>query len=127
MILTTPRRYLTLLIHVLVWGLFGLTFLLFQPLTGRLIMPPQFWLKQGLMFIVWISVFYLTARVSVPRLLFQGRNEWFALALFATTVAVLLFSKFLEVTLDLPALIDKAFMAAAGRPRHHSVQPAASH
>ena len=117
MTLTTPRRYLTLLIHVLVWGLFGLTFLLFQPLTGRLTMPPQFWLKQGLMFIVWVSVFYLTAKVSVPRLLFQGRNEWFVLALFGTTVAVLLFSKFLEVTLDLPALIDKAFMEAAGRPR----------
>ena len=117
MTLTTPRRYLTLLIHVLVWGLFGLTFLLFQPLTGRLTMPPQFWLKQGLMFMAWISVFYLTARVSVPRLLFQGRNAQFVLMLVGTTVAVLLFSKFLDATLNLPALIDKAFMAAAGRPR----------
>ena len=117
MTLTTPRRYLSPLIHVLVWGLFGLTFLLFQPLTGRLTMPPQFWLKQGLMFVVWVSVFYLTARVTVPRLLFQGRTEWFVLALFGTSVAVLVFSKFLEVTLDLPALIDKAFMDVTGRPR----------
>ena len=113
----TPRRYLTPLIHMLVWGLFGLTFLLFQPLTGRLTMPPQFWLKQGLMFTVWVATFYLTARVMVPRLLFQGRTGWFVLALVGTTVAVLLFSKFLESALDLPALMDKAFMAAAGRPR----------
>ncbi|GAB3723653.1 histidine kinase [Hymenobacter agri] len=113
----TPRRYLTPLIHVLVWGLFGLIFLLFQPLTGRLTMPPQFWLKQGLMFGVWVSTFYLTARVTVPRLLFGGRTGWFVLALVGTTVAVLAFSRFLETALNLPALMDKAFMAAAGRPR----------
>ena len=113
----TPRRYLTPLIHVLVWGLFGLTFLLFQPLTGRLTMPPQFWLKQGLMFGVWVATFYLTAKVTVPRLLLQGRSGWFIMALVGTTVGVLLFSKFLDSVLDLPTLIDKAFMAATGRPR----------
>ena len=113
----TPRRYLTPLIHVLVWGLFGLTFLLFQPLTGRPTMPPQFWLKQGLMFCVWVSTYYLTAKVSVPRLLLQGRTGWFVLALVGTTVAVFFFSKFLEMSLNLPALIHKAFEAAAGGPR----------
>ena len=117
MAVPTLRRYLTPLIHVLVWGLFGLTFLLFQPLTGRLVMPPQFWLKQGLMFGAWISAYYLTAWVSVPRLLFQGRTGWFVLALVGTTVAVLLFGKVLEASLNLPALMDRAFEAAAGRPR----------
>ncbi|MBF9140739.1 sensor histidine kinase [Hymenobacter properus] len=117
MAVLTPRRYLTPLIHVLVWGLFGLTFLLFQPLTGRLTMPPQFWLKQGLLFCVWVSTFYFTGKVLVPRLLFPGRTGWFILALFVTTVAILLFSKFLESALNLPALMDKAFEAAAGRPR----------
>ena len=117
MAVLTPRRYLTPLIHVLVWGLFGLTFLLFQPLTGRLTMPPQFWLKQGLMFAVWVALFYLNGRVLVPRLLFPGRTGWFVLALFGLAVAVLSFSRFLEAALDLPALMDAAFRAAAGRPR----------
>ncbi|WP_201986993.1 sensor histidine kinase [Hymenobacter rubidus] len=117
MAVLTPRRYLTPLIHVLVWGLFGLTFLLFQPLTGRLTMPPQFWVKQGLMFAVWIAAFYLNARVMVPRLLFPGRTEWFILTLLGITLAVLGFSKLLELELNLPALMDKAFVAAAGRPR----------
>ncbi|MFD2720359.1 sensor histidine kinase [Hymenobacter monticola] len=117
MAVLTPRRYLTPLIHVLVWGLFGLTFLLFQPLTGRLTMPPQFWLKQGLMFCVWVSTFYFTGKVLVPRLLFPGRTGWFILALFGLTVAILGFSKFLESALNLPALMDKAFIAVAGRPR----------
>ena len=80
-------------------------------------MPPQFWLKQGLMFCVWISTYYLTAKVSVPRLLLQGRTGWFVLALVGTTVVVLFFSKFLEMSLNLPALIHKAFEAAVGGPR----------
>ena len=113
----TPRRYLTPLIHVLVWGLFGLTFLLFQPLTGRLVLPPQFWLKQGLMFGVWVAAYYFTAWVSVPRLLFPGRTGWFVLALVGTTIAVLGISKFLDMSLNLPALIEKAFEAAIGHPR----------
>jgi two-component system LytT family sensor kinase len=117
MAVLTPRRYLTPLIHVLVWGLFGLTFLLFQPLTGRLTMPPQFWVKQGLMFCAWVITFYLTSKVTVPRLLLQGRTEWFILAVVATTAAVLLFSKFLEMSLNLPALMDKAFLVATGRPK----------
>ena len=113
----TPRRYLTPLIHVLVWGLFGLTFLLFQPLIGRLVLPPQFWLKQGLMFGVWAAAYYFTAWVSVPRLLFSGRTGWFVLSLVGTTVAVMLFSHLLESVLNLPALIAKAFEAAIGHPR----------
>jgi two-component system LytT family sensor kinase len=117
MAVLTPRRYLTPLIHVLVWGLFGLTFLLFQPLTGRLTMPPEFWLKQGLMFCVWVITFYFTSKLSVPRLLFQGRTGWFILALVATTIAVLSFSKLLDSALNLHVLMNKAFEAAAGRPR----------
>ena len=117
MAVLTPRRHLTPLIHVLVWGLFGLTFLLFQPLTGRLILPPQFWLKQGLMFAMWVATFYFTSEFTVPRLLLHGRTGWFILALVATTVVVLSFSKFLESVLDLPALVHKAFEAAVGRSR----------
>ena len=40
--LAPPRRSLTPLIHGLMRGLFGPTFLLSQPLTGRLLPPPGF-------------------------------------------------------------------------------------
>ncbi len=123
MAVLTPRRFLTPLIHVLVWGLFGLTFLLFQPLTGRLTMPTEFWLKQGLIFCVWVGIFYLTSEVTVPQLLFRGHTGWFILALFGITVAVLGFGKFLETVLHLPALMDQAFLAAAGRPRLNQHRP----
>ena len=111
------RTYLTPLIHVLMWGLFGVTFLLFQPLMGRFVMPPEFWVKQGVLFVLWIGVFYLTARVTVPRLLFRGRTGWFIGALLATAVALVLLNQQLEASLHLGELMDKAMQRAGGAPR----------
>jgi len=105
------RRLLTPLTHVLVWLLFGATFLLFQPLTGRLTPPPQFWVKQALMFAAWIVVFYFNAHVLVPRLLFQGRTGWFAGALLGLAIGVLVLGWAISSVLDLPGLIAKAYEA----------------
>jgi two-component system LytT family sensor kinase len=58
------RRTLTPLIHVLGWGLLGLTFLLFQPYSSHMVLPPQYWVKQGVLLVVWIATFYFTAGVA---------------------------------------------------------------
>ena len=118
------RKALTPLIHVLVWGLFGLTFLLFHPLTGHIVMPPQFWAKQGVMLAVWVAAFYLTARVSVPGLLLRGHAGWFAGALVGTAAALLLVNYGLEKELHLRELMDRAFHAAAAGPPDAAARPA---
>ncbi|MFD1469347.1 sensor histidine kinase [Hymenobacter caeli] len=125
----SSRGALTPLIHVLVWGLFGLTFLLFHPLTGRIAMPPQFWVKQGVMLAVWVGAFYLTAQVSVPGLLLRGHAGWFAGALAATAAALLLVNYGLEKQLHLRELMDHAFHAAMqpeGPPQPAAAEPLAS-
>jgi sensor histidine kinase YesM len=114
------RRYLTPLIHVLAWGLLALTLLVFQPMSAHITLPTQFWVKQGVLLVLWVGVFYLTAYVSVPRLLLRGHTGWFVLVLVATAVAIQLLSRGLENVLNLPALMRAAFHAAdavAGGPR----------
>ncbi|QKG51870.1 sensor histidine kinase [Hymenobacter sp. BRD67] len=106
------RRLLTPLIHVLAWGLLALTLLLFQPMQGRVVLPVQYWVKQGALLVLWISVFYATTRISVPRLLLRGHTGWFGLALVATAVLLLLVSRGLESVLNLPDLMHHAFQAA---------------
>jgi two-component system LytT family sensor kinase len=106
------RRYLTPLIHVLAWGLLALTLLVFQPLSAHITWPTQFWVKQGVLLVLWVVVFYLTAYVSVPRLLMKGRTGWFVLVLLGTAVAVQLLSRGLENALHLPELMRQAFHAA---------------
>ncbi|GAA3923165.1 sensor histidine kinase [Hymenobacter algoricola] len=108
------RRYVTPLIHVLLWGLFGLTLILLNPLLGRITVPPEFWVKQAVVFGLWVAAFYLTARISVPRLLLRGHAGRFVLVLLATAAVVVALSQLLEVVLNLRALLDQAFAANKG-------------
>jgi len=110
----TFRRYLTPLIHVLAWGLLALTLLVFQPMSGHIVLPAQFWVKQGVLLVLWVSAFYLTAYVSVPRLLMRGHTGWFILTLIGTAAAIQLLSRGLENALHLPELLREAFKAAGG-------------
>ena len=118
----TPRRLLTPLIHVLAWGLLALTLLLFQPAQGQVELPTQYWVKQGIQLLLWVAVFYLTTRLTVPRLLLRGHGGWFALALLATAVVVLALGKAVENGLHLPDLMHTAF-ERAGMARPKGVRP----
>ena len=113
----SSQRFLTPLIHVLAWGLLALTLLLFQPMQGRVVLPPQYWVRQGALLVLWLGAFYATTRLSVPRLLLRGRTGWFVLALAATVVVITLLGRFLDSTLHLSELMRQAFHAAeeAGR------------
>ncbi|UOQ73918.1 sensor histidine kinase [Hymenobacter cellulosilyticus] len=101
------RRYLTPLIHVLMWGLFGLSLVLLNPLLGRFELPWQFWAKQALVFALWVAAFYLTAYVSVPRLLFRGHVGWFVLVILLTAAVVMGLSQLAESALNLQTLMDQ--------------------
>ena len=127
--MATPplRRTLTPLIHVLGWGLLGLTFLLFQPYSSHMVLPPQYWVKQGVLLVVWMATFYFTSGIIVPRLLLRGHTGWFVLALLAIAVVVMSLSYMLETTLHLPELMRQAFHNAGGSPPsagpHHDGPP----
>ncbi len=126
----TFRRYLTPLIHVLAWGLLALTLLVFQPMSGHITLPVQFWVKQGVLLLLWMVAFYLTAYVSVPRLLLRGHTGWFILTLIGTAAAIQLLSRGLENALHLPELLREAFKAAGGvvpsEAHHHRAGAALS-
>jgi two-component system LytT family sensor kinase len=117
------QRFLTPLIHVLAWGLLALTLLLFQPMQGRVVLPPQYWVRQGALLVLWLGAFYATTRLSVPRLLLRGRTGWFVLALAATVLVITLLGRFLESTLHLSELMREAFHAAEEAGHHNPGPP----
>ncbi|WP_324671275.1 sensor histidine kinase [Hymenobacter sp. GOD-10R] len=108
------RRYVSPLTHALVWSVFGLALVLFQPRWHPL--PIQFWIKQASLFFIWIGLFYLNSLVWVPRLLFRERTLWFILVGLSFTVAICFFSYQLEHLLHLPELFQK-LMRPNGPPR----------
>lgn len=117
------QRLLTPLIHVLAWGLLALTLLLllFQPMQGRVVLPSQYWVKQGVLLVLWIGAFYATAWVSVPRLLMRGHTSWFVLVLVATVAFIMLLNRTIDTTLHMSELMHKAFLAAEGGGRRPGV------
>lgn len=107
MVNTLIQRHGYLLIQLLV--LLGLLLLLCQPLAWDIELPLQFWVKQGLVFALWVGLFYLNIQVLVPRLLFQNRIGGFVAAIVGAVVFVVLASMLIDSWLNLPELMHQAF------------------
>ncbi|MGI4874114.1 MAG: sensor histidine kinase [Janthinobacterium lividum] len=108
------QRFLTPLIHVLAWGLLALTLLVFQPMSSHMVLPTQYWVKKGIQLVLWVIAFYLTGRLSVPRLLLRGHTGWFITVLAITAALIMLAGWGLDQFLNLPTLLHNAFEAAGG-------------
>lgn len=117
------RRSVPVLIHLLGWALFGFILLMFQPLTWQVDLPPQFWVRQGLLFCLWVSIYYLNANVAVPRLLFQEKTGLFILFCIVMVIGGMFLVKPVESWLKLPELMERVFFPR-GRmyPRRGGVQ-----
>jgi two-component system LytT family sensor kinase len=87
------------------------------------VLPPQYWVRQGALLVLWLGAFYATTRLSVPRLLLRGRTGWFVLALAATVLGITLLGRFLESTLHLSELMREAFHAAEEAGHHNPGPP----
>ncbi|WP_347158070.1 sensor histidine kinase [Pontibacter chitinilyticus] len=104
---TFINRHGYFLIQLLV--LLGLLLLLCQPLAWDIQLPRQFWVKQGIVFLLWIGVFYLNTQLLVPRLLFENKLGAYIAAVFGGVMAVLLASSLVDYWLNLPVLMHRAF------------------
>ena len=114
----TNSRSITILIHVLTWTGFGLL-LSFFPLSWNIIVPYQVWIKQGIVLLSLIAVFYLNARILVPKLLLKNKNGLYFLAIIALGLIVVLVSTYTDNWFEIPRLVDEAFHKKGPPPRVH--------
>jgi two-component system LytT family sensor kinase len=105
----TLRQYISPLIHLLLWVLFAVMLLLFQPLSWQVNLPNEFWLRQGLLLSLLVLVFYLNHHIWVPRLLFENRIGWFVALIILAPVLVVIVVQQVENWLNLPELMHRAF------------------
>ncbi len=117
------RPYIKPLIHILIWILLGFMLLLFHPLSWQVTLPPEFWVKQAVLFCLLVAVFYLNSQVFVPRLLFRNKTSWFIVVLLAISFALMLLIQMVDLWLNLPELMYRAFRPEGGSrpplPRSH--------
>ncbi|MGA0560722.1 sensor histidine kinase [Larkinella sp. VNQ87] len=118
--LLTLRHGVPVLIHILAWGLLGFALLVYQPLNWDVVVPSQFWVKQGLYFGLLVGAFYLNTMVLVPSLLFRDQTAVYVVAVVAAAVAVLVLLYHIDTWLNLPELMHRAFHPEGGprKPRN---------
>lgn len=119
------RRYVSVLSHVLGWGL--LSYLLFfsQSFNEEIRLPDLFWVRQGIFLCLMVGTFYLNSQVLVPRLLLRNQTGRYVVALVSIVVFILLVLFVIETWFNLPILMHRAFHPdGKGQPKYYGwIQP----
>jgi len=113
----SKSKLVTIVIHVLIWAVFGLIFF-FQPLTWRIAVPYQLWVKNGVIFGLLVMAFYLNSLILVPRFLLKNRTGVYLLAAAAAVIIIVILNNYVNYWLNLDQLMDVAFHKG-GPPRRH--------
>ena len=109
LILRSKSKLITILIHVLVWGVFGLAIFFYQPFLNDIVIPYQFWIKQIIVLGMLVAAFYFNAFVLVPNLLLKNRTQYYFLIIVLLVAAIVLLSGWVDRSLNLHQLFDAAF------------------
>lgn len=107
MLLLPNRKNITLIIHILAWGLLA-ALVMMPPFGGRFTMPDEYWIKQGILLGLLAGAFYLNAKVLLPRLLFKNHSLWYVVSISASVAIIYWTIQGVESWLHLPELWHKA-------------------
>ena len=107
---------ITILIHILIWGVFSMIFF-FQPLTYNIIVPYQFWIKQGIILSMLIIAYYSNSAILVPKFLLKGRTGMYFLIVGCIAITIVLVNIYVDELLNIRQLMDAAFHKS-GPPKH---------
>ena len=78
----TPKRNLSVLVHILGWIMLCVVLLILSPLSwrmGEVELPVQFWWKQIFLISLLILIFYSNSEIIVPKILLKGKNYLYIL------------------------------------------------
>jgi hypothetical protein len=104
----SKSRLITILIHILIWGVFGVMFL-YQPLTSEVAMPVQFWVKQAIVFAMLIFAFYINAYLLVPKFLLTNKTGAYFLCIIPLVGGIILLHDLSDQWLHMGQVMDAAF------------------
>lgn len=113
---TSRSKLVSILIHILIWLVFGITLLIYQPLTLGLTLPIQFWIKQDVILSLLVFVYYLNAKILVPRFLLKNRNYIFFLLMILVVIVTVTLSSLTDKLLHIHELMDRAFVQKGENP-----------
>ena len=118
MIQRSRSNVIAILIQILVWLVFGLAVLFYQPLTGDITVPVQLWVKQAIVLGALVGAYYLNSLVLVPKFLLKNYTGYYFLFIITIILAYLLINNLADKWLNIHQLMEAAFHHQ-GPPKHH--------
>ena len=116
MIPKSKSKLITIVIHILIWGVFGLMYF-FQPLSWSIAVPCQLWIKQSIILGLMVIAFYLNSFVLVPRFLLKNQSSIYFLIVVGIVTIIVVLNIYVDDWLNIHQLMDAAFHKK-GPPRH---------
>jgi two-component system LytT family sensor kinase len=117
MIITkTKSGVITVMIHILIWGVFGMIYY-FQPINWNIAVPYQLWIKQSIILSLLVIAFYLNLFILVPRLLLKNHTSLYFLVIVCIATIIVLLNNYVDAWLNLHRLMEAA-IHRHGPPRH---------
>lgn len=89
-------KLIIVMVHVLVWAVFGLAIFYYQPVISDFEIPYQFWIKQTVELSLLIITFYFNAAVLVPRFLLRNHPVSYFLIVIGIVLAILITNRKLD-------------------------------
>lgn len=110
------RSAIPILVHVLLWILFGFSLLFYHPLTWGFSVPIQFWLKQLFVLAILAGSYYLNANYLVPRFLLKRQTYLYVALLIAAIVIAVIMVQLADNLLNVRELMIRDSKAPSPRP-----------
>jgi len=109
MISITPKKRVSVLVHILGWVMLSIILLLLSPLSWRIEIPVEFWFRQVLLALLLVAVFYGNMLALVPKILFQRKLPVYLLFVSIGAVLFLGVIIYFENLTHLPEMMFRAF------------------
>src|ERR1700744_1740587 len=109
---------ITVITHILIWGIFGMILFFFQPLSWNISIPYQLWVKQSIIFSLLVMAYYLNAFALVPNFLLKNRTGLYWLFVIIVAAIIVFLNTYVDIWLNLRHLMEEAFHKS-GPPKHH--------
>lgn len=113
----SKSKLVTTLIHILMWGVFGMIYLS-PPITYNIVVPYQLWIKQGIIFSLLVTAYYANSFVFVPKFLLKNRTEIYFLVIISIAAVIIALNIYVDEWLNIRQLMDAAFHKR-GPMKHH--------
>ncbi|GGZ31001.1 histidine kinase [Echinicola pacifica] len=100
----------------MLWILIGSGLLIFSPLSFNITLPEEFWVRQAVLFVVMVMIFYVNKEVLVPKYLFTTKTTIYLTIILSLCVLFMFFIEYFENLIHLKEAMHKAFHPDGGKP-----------